>query len=530
MENPWHEDAGIRTLIRKRGRIETISEVQDVHIGTLDVNSVFYLSDEGQVEAANMGTVPPTGTELYRASEDVIAKLFEKDKDKIFCLGTRYGSSDSLPFVLRHFDRDLGGQGAGEAYHIGVFGKTGSGKSVLAKMLLFAYARHKNMTVFVIDPQGEFSGDLQRQPVDGEPDMRSRLKSIHGSAVYNPNITELALDEIEMFGEILKETPFFDKLQIRFEMNQEAAWDILQDNLTKEGINVEKFHTKAAFKKVIEIFKVPDNQSYIYRSPGSLAGLKSKVASLSLDENKGWKELYEKYWLKVANLFRSGDRKLSISNLLGRLFPDDEKSPSRSPIIVIDLSEKKIDSNLLLWNSKIKNRVIEHLIRGLQEKGQKFYQKDKNCNTLVIIDEAHRLVPAYISDADSDNEEAKKLRYSLVDAVRTTRKYGIGWMFISQTLGSLDSEIIRQMRTMFFGFGLSSGNEGAALASQIGIDQSSMSLYRSFIDPHAALNFDNRSYPFMSVGPVSPLAASGKPLFFSALNYPKAFFAENKIA
>jgi len=36
-----------------------------------------------------------------------------------------------------------GREGAGEAYHIGIFGKTGSGKSVLAKMILVAYANTK---------------------------------------------------------------------------------------------------------------------------------------------------------------------------------------------------------------------------------------------------------------------------------------------------------------------------------------------------------------------------------------------------
>ena len=56
---------------------------------------------------------------------------------------------------FKHFGG--GAHGVGEAYHMGVFGKTGSGKTGLAKMLLGAYARHPEMGILVIDPQGEFS-------------------------------------------------------------------------------------------------------------------------------------------------------------------------------------------------------------------------------------------------------------------------------------------------------------------------------------------------------------------------------------
>ena len=50
------------------------------------------------------------------------------------------------------------------------------------------------------------------------------------------------------------------------------------------------------------------------------------------------------------------------------------------------------------------------------------------------MDEAHRLAPR---DIPPEEEEAKAVRATLIDAVRTTRKYGLGWMFISQTLSGL---------------------------------------------------------------------------------------------
>ena len=74
-------------------------------------------------------------------------------------LGTAYGSTVKMPMWFKHFGR--GSQGAGEAYHIGIFGKTGSGKSVLAKMIMTAYSKHTQMGIFVLDPQGEFAKDFR---------------------------------------------------------------------------------------------------------------------------------------------------------------------------------------------------------------------------------------------------------------------------------------------------------------------------------------------------------------------------------
>lgn len=58
----------------------------------------------------------------------------------------------------------------------------------------------------------------------------------------------------------------------------------------------------------------------------------------------------------------------------------------------------------------------------------------------------------------------KQIRNIFIDSVRTTRKYGVGWMFISQTLSSLHREIAQQLRIFFFGFGLGMGTEFQALA------------------------------------------------------------------
>ncbi len=45
-----------------------------------------------------------------------------------------------------------------------------------------------------------------------------------------------------------------------------------------------------------------------------------------------------------------------------------------------------------------------------------------------------------------------------------------------------------------------------------------MSLYRSFRDPQSAIDAESKHFPFMSIGPISPMPFSGQPMFFSAFH------------
>ncbi len=121
------------------------------------------------------------------------------------------------------------------------------------------------------------------------------------------------------------------------------------------------------------------------------------------------------------------------------------------------------------------------------------------------------------------------------------RKYGIGWFFISQTLGGIDNEILQQLRILAFGFGLAMGTEFDRLRDFAGGDKRSLepltpALSRRgegeawFRDPQSFPRRDLQEFPFMAVGPVSPLAFSGKPLFFTAFTDPTEFLRVNAFA
>jgi len=74
-----------------------------------------------------------------------------------------------------------------------------------------------------------------------------------------------------------------------------------------------------------------------------------------------------------------------------------------------------------------------------------------------------------------------------------------------------------------------SGMEYNELKELINGSQTALNFYQSFRDPHSSFDSRSREYPFMTVGPVSPLSFSGTPLFFTAFNDPKDFIKVNKL-
>jgi hypothetical protein len=196
---------------------------------------------------------------------------------------------------------------------------------------------------------------------------------------------------------------------------------------------------------------------------------------------------------------------------------------SPRPVIVIDISRQ---GNQRFWSEELQRRILGKLLNILVSQATSSLSTQQSANVLVLLDEAHRHAPSGRLDQDS---EAERLRLLLRRAVRETRKYGLGWFFISQTLGGLDPEILQQLRILAFGFGLAMGSEFDRLRDFVGGDKRSLELYQSFRDPQSFPARNLQEFPFMAVGPVSPLAFSGKPVFFSMFTDMQRFLQANRM-
>ncbi len=516
LRNVWHEDPTVRSLVRQRGAVDAVSKRQDTHLGKMMPSAVFCRGDDVPYKPSTLGTVPATGTRIRLVSDKVLEELLRPYQEQVFYLGNVYGSEPRLPMWFKHFGR--GPDGAGEAYHLGIFGRTGSGKSVLAKMILLAYARYPQMALLVIDPQGEFAKDAEGAASDeGFAIPVGGIARQFGKQTEVLSVRNLVLDRWELFEEILHESRFFEELTIPKGDNRRIACRILIDRLKKRDVKLAELHRNDSFKVAWELLGDPKVQTRFYRS----AEARERFDEARADADP--ESLYQNHWAPAARLFhkgRTGAR--SVDSALRSFLAKGRGGSGSRGILVIDLSGEA--SGDFLWGDRIQELVIRRLLEGISLAAERSYAEGESLNALVAIDEAHRFAPRNLPD---DKDVARDVRGILVDAARTTRKYGLGWLFISQTLSSLHADILHQLRISFFGFGLGLGQEFQSLRELAGSSGTALKLYQSFLDPHSAFDIESRQYSFMTIGPVSPLSFAGTPLFLSVFNRAETFLKAN---
>ena len=516
-KNRWHEDMAFKGVIKRHGKLPHLSGHADNRIATISVQACYSLHD-ADPKGHILGMSPSTGEPVLKMNNDVMRSLVKVHGEAITYIGKVYGTEVDLPMWFKHFDKTKNGEvGAGDAYHIGVFGKTGSGKTVAASMMLLGYAKNKNnMNILVLDPQGQFyldNGDLL-------PGGNKLLDAIvkQGMTPRKFKILEdiyLPKDEYDLFTNLLQKGGFIRRAFRITTMDKEtdaaiAMADYLENwSMKSKGsaqgprldLLIDEDKSKHLMKLVLERFTKEDKElSQVYATTARRNEIIRNLNSVIHNPDR-FSEIWRRCWRPVAALFSAqradGSNKQTLESVVDFVGSDENKGN----FVVLDMSEKggrELSENLqAMFVKMIQNRLVEI--------GEKFYGEGKKVNCLVAMDEAHR----FISDKASD-AQIRDLTAEIVDAARTTRKYGIGYMLITQTIESLNEEILRQMRIFVFGHGLTTGSEFRKVGEIVNSKEAEK-LYRSFIDPSS-----NDRYPFMVYGPISPLSFTGSPLFLEA--------------
>ncbi|HVM29539.1 MAG TPA: DUF87 domain-containing protein [Candidatus Limnocylindrales bacterium] len=503
--NRWHEDPNMRGVLKKHGSLPHLSAVGDVRTAEVLVQAA-YLAEapdpsigEPPVEAGGALTMSPTtGAAVAPVSDEFLTQLLRRHVGEITYLGRIYKSNVRLPLTLRHFGpADEGG--AGEAYHSGIFGMTGSGKSALATYVIAAQLTHPQLSILVMDPQGQFTSE-EGLPFSLQEWAESRGRVVRTYGIAN----DLRLrQDAGLLADLLEPTRLLrDILTIKGEENRASAvaelarilrgltgWDdrpaddVLRDalsNLVNDQLALQR----------------------IYSSTTSQARLVGAINSLLTSTTEF--EIAAEFFRPLHSLFaptnRSGNRRTSIFTV----FEEALSTSGPRPLVIIDFSGGA--GGGLLETTSVKARILREVCSILNLRAEQLFQKGGRMNALVVFDEAQR----FAAEA-AEEDETKLLADRLVDYVRTTRKYGLGWMFITQEISSLRRAIYAQLRVRAFGYGLTAGTELQRLRETIS-DPAALDLYRSFVDPAAIRPSE---YPFMLTGPVSPLSFTGAPVFLS---------------
>lgn len=514
LRNPYLERHSIQKIISVRGQAPPLTGQHDVRLVEMSVGAVYSISN-GFLEPTTLGSLPQTGTNVYLLNSEVMEALLEPFLVESFFIGRMYNTDYLLPTIFKHFGKADGG--LGEAYHVGIFGKTGSGKSYLAKMIIAGYSRHVPMSILIVDPQGEFSKEVKQNTSL----VKAFKKFKRNFTSYD--ISQLSLMTYESFERLIRISSFLREAGIAAEENQENAIRLLRNIFegriaeprtqleaarptTPENISLANCYRKDIFERILTL--ISQNIARIYVTQEA----QTRVREIIRQEGE---RLYT-LWRRFTLLF-SRDGRTSLTKVVSDVCKGND-------IVVLNLSETTAGE--VFWNDSVLAVVLKEVVDQLKGAGSSKFIGGETLNLLVCIDEAHRFAP---SESPMD-EDYRRLKGALLDAVKTTRKYGLGWMFISQTLASLDKEILDQLRLYFFGYGLSWGTELRTLKGIVGgRDESAVELYQNFKDPQTSAILGKKEYPFMAFGPVSVLSISGSPVFFTALDYFDGFVKVNSL-
>jgi DNA helicase HerA-like ATPase len=516
-KNRWHEDLTFRGIIKRRGSLPHLSGKADVRTAKLNVQACFSIAPDGKISEGTLGTSPATGTPIFSVRDEILDKLLEQYRNQIIYLGHAYATDVKMPLWLKHFDRGDGG--AGEAYHIGVFGKSGSGKSGLAAYMLLGYAKHKNMGIIFIDPQNQFASDTDL-PFKLHDSLRKLGRIVNVYRLTSQIRLGTKNQAVSLFASLLLKTDFYRNIGVRSQENQEYASEeiarIIRSILSEQKLEIKKSPNNLLVHALTSLRNDNNALQRIYATKQPKDRLEQALDNL-INEEIELQRVQQEIWQPVLDLFLENDSKgnhrTSLWHIVKQAATDIQK-----PIVFLDI---KGEGTTFADNEEIKALILKEISIILKVAGEESFNQDKKLNCLICLDEAHRFVKS--SFGSDDSSEMSNLTRAFVDGVRTTRKYGLGYMFITQTIASLHKEIVQQLRLYAFGYGLTSGSEYRQIEELVS-DKQALSLYKSFVDPQS-----NKQYPFMFLGPISPLSFTGSPLFIQMFTEFSQFKDANKL-
>lgn len=489
--NRWHEDPVIRAVIKHQGALPALSGESDLTAAQLSALGVFLLDDQGHVvRRTTLSTPPPSGTLVYPADAATLQDLVHTEPG-IFYAGQSPGDGLPVPLTLRHFGATERG-GFGEAVMLGIFGQTRSGKSILAAQMLAGFATNLEMGILVIDPQGEFGRD---RFAAGDHRVDFSIRRLFSGLRVRREVTVLTTDDValegpEAFTELLRRAGFFDSLGFKGAHKEREAAERLA------GLLAELADASGRRRPIRDLnhadlpLLVKDLARFadvIYATrPGTTPGEGQRAADVlarySLDENR-----LRRVWDEALRRFRTEpDGRRPLSQVIQQVLAE------RAVVVLSFAQENAAETPYFLLNE---------ILTRLRQVIHRSFQNGQTSNALVLLDEAH----LFAGEHAAESGDGSRTRSLLAQSIRMTGKYGVGWMFVTQTLHDFDKTILRQLQVKIFGQGFKLGADREYVETELG--KEGFARYCSLPDPKRT-----GRYTFMVTGPIVALGSLGTPL------------------
>lgn len=493
--NHHHEKNVLRALLREKGRIPGLSgRADNKEVELLPIGSLISVSGSNVHQLPR--NIPPMGTDVrFASAEDV--HMFSGDHDTIYNIGHLYETNVPVGLMLKHFGE--GDDGWGDAHMLGVFGATGSGKTVMAASIIAGFAARKEMGMLIVDPQGQFSGfELGSGGWSWKLDKAFEAVG-RGQDVDVVNMDEVALESPSLFAELLSRDGFFKNMGIVGHDNHQRTVDdvvLFLKHILKDNSNSNLGDLSLSDDIFTAILNIG---AATYVKPAE----KAKQMVESFEHSGKFKiEKARSIWSRTQEKFGKSKK---LSTLL-----DDVLINRRIIILNINVEDR------------IKDLYAKEILEGIRRKAESIYRikqgnpwhkdpvkkyKDVTTNALIVIDEAHRFAP----QASGRNKDVEAMVESLADAIRTTRKLSVGWFYITQSFADFDKRIFRQIQTKILGIGIGTGVDEEHLQAALNRDQKIVEFYKGLPRPTTTGVF-----PYAIIGELVALGNGNRGLFVSA--------------
>lgn len=541
-------NAAIKTVISKDEHQITTSAGRDLRESRFNIQAVFMRNGENQPweqAAAFLPTSPSTQTNVYLVDDETVREL---TANMLFpSVGNFRGLNTPLPINTPDFG---GGRGA---YHSGVVGKSGSGKTSGYTFVLSTYMRHEQHAIVVVDPQGQWSNE------NGFIFSPQALARGLGREVSLIRISEEV--RLPKSAELISRIALNRKAWARMRRMGSENQEVFSHEVAERLVRNDRFDDEpreqltAAFKSIgsskttlRRIYASDDSREQFARFLHDLVGETPDWVDTDAENyeelTKEDEEDIERAWVSILkvftpllNLFASknleGNKRHALSgtgSILTDIFQVRTAHSKPAPYVVIDMSpdiknnarvalNKQDDmSNMaaMMDNESVKALILQVLFEEIKKASESAFAGGGGLlNTQIIFDEAWRYAPE--GKAELEIEELAEM---LEGFAKDTRKFGIGWTYILQQPTDLRKGIWNQLTYIYAAYGLV-GNDVRMMEERYS-DKAQTAIYNGFISP-ASTN----QYPLMIVGSISPLIFTNAPTFLDMFTSAEQFVNAN---
>ncbi|MCY4365299.1 MAG: ATP-binding protein [Chloroflexi bacterium] len=357
------------------------------------------LGSAGGVSPSAAKTVPSHFSPSYSATDDDVASVFGREDDQHFWIGSPLDMDTRVCLDLDNLVRRS----------FGVFGKSGTGKTFLTRLLLVGVLQGGTASSLIFDMHSEYGWSGQdtdrNRHVKGLKQLfpsyvstftldaeSSRRRGSSPDEVVSIGYSEIEPEDIELLKDNLSLSDV--AAAACFNLQQRFGGDWMSQFLTHQGQGIGDLADDLGVNRA------------------ALGALHNRLSR------------FRRY-----PFLEEGDRHNAAAKIIEHL--------ERGKHVVLEFGRYGRDLNAYILVSNLLTRRIHERYVALKEAAEGGGGKDPR-PLVIVIEEAHRFLNPSISS-----------QTTFANIARELRKYNVTLMIIDQRPGGIDSEVMSQLGTRF---------------------------------------------------------------------------------